>query len=140
MKNIIIKKFFKCKNTGNIIILLASITLLYLLISIYFANHFFFNTVINGIEVSLRAHDDADYIIRSYINAYNLQLIERSGEVEEIIGQDIGMQYNENNSISKIYYRKNSFKWISSLLKGQKYYVNDLFIYNKDYLENKIKR
>ena len=67
-----------------------------------------------------------------------MQLIERNGETEEIIGQDIGMQYNEKNSISKIYQMQNSFKWISSLLKDQKYYVDDLFVYNKDNLENKI--
>lgn len=138
MKNINIEKLFKSKDTGNIIILIASIILLYLLISVYFTNHFFFNTVINGADVSLKAYDDADDLIRSYIKNYKLQLVERNGEVEEIIGQDIGMQYNEINSISKIYHRKNPFKWIISLLKDQKYYVNDLFIYNKDKLENKI--
>lgn len=138
MKNINIEKLFKSKDTGNIIILIASILLVYLLISIYFTNHFFFNTVINGADVSLKAHDDAEDIIRSYIKDYKLQLVETSGEVEAIIGQDIGIQYNEKNSISKIYHRKNPFKWISSLLKDQKYYVNDLFIYNKDNLENKI--
>lgn len=138
MKNINIKDLFKNEHTGNIIILIASMLLIYLLVSIYFANHFFFNTVINGVDVSLRAHDDADNIIKDSIKDYKLQLIERSGEAEEIIGQDIGLQYNEKNSISKTYYNQNPFKWISSLLKDQKYYVNDLFIYNEENLENKI--
>ncbi|MCY6372592.1 L,D-transpeptidase family protein [Clostridium ganghwense] len=138
MKNINIKKLFKSNDIGNIIILIASILLLYLLISVYFTNHFFFNTVINGVDVSLKAHDDADDIIRSRIKDYKLQLIERSGEAEDIIGRDIGVQYNEKNSISIIYYNKNSFKWIISLFKDQKYYVDDLFVYNKAHLENKI--
>lgn len=138
MKNINLEKLFKRKDTGNIIILIASILLFYLLISVYFSNHFFFNTVINGVDVSLKSHDDTDNIIRSYIKDYKLQLVERSGEVEDITGQDIELQFNEKNCISKIYHRENPFKWISSLLKGQKYYVNDLFIYNKDNLENKI--
>ncbi|GIM28354.1 hypothetical protein CPJCM30710_10200 [Clostridium polyendosporum] len=138
MKNINVTKLFKSEATGNIIILIASIVLIYLLISLYFANHFFFNTVINGVDVSLKAHDDVDDIIRSYIKDYKLQLIERNGEIEEIIGQDIGMQYNEKSNISKIYEIQNSFKWIGSLLKEQKYYVDDLFVYNKDNLENKI--
>ncbi|KOR25226.1 peptidoglycan binding domain-containing protein [Clostridium sp. L74] len=140
MKNINIEKLFKSKNTRNIGILIASILLFYLLISVYFSNHFFFNTVINGADVSLKAHGDADNIIRSYIKNYKLQLVERNGEVEEIIGQDIGVQYNEKNSISKIYHRKNSFKWIVSVFKNQNYYVKDLFIYNEDKLENKIKQ
>jgi hypothetical protein len=139
MKNINIKKLFKGEAAGSIIILITSSMLIYLLISVYFSKHFFFNTVINGADVSLKAHADAEAIIKSYVKDYKLQLIERKGETEEIIGQDIGIQYNEENSISKIYHRKNSFKWIVSLLKGQKYYVDDLIDYNKDNLENKIK-
>jgi len=138
MKNINIKQLFKSEATGKFIILIASIVLIYLMISLYFVNHYFFNTVVNGVNVSLKAHDDANNIIRSYIKDYKLQLIERKAETEEITGQDIEMQYNEKNGISKINQMQNSFKWISSLLKEQEYYVDDLFLYNKDNLENKI--
>ena len=65
-------------------------------------------------------------------------LVERNGEIEEIIGRDIGIAYNEKNSIDKVYPRKNSFKWITSLLKDQEYYVPNLFVYNKDNLANNI--
>lgn len=138
MTNINIKKLYKIKNKGNTIILIASIVVTYILVSIYFANHFFFNTVINGVNVSLKAYDDADDIIRSYTKNYKLQLIERNGETEEILGQDIGLKYNEKNSIYKIYQRKNSFKWVKSLLKEQKYYVDNLFVFNEGNLQNKI--
>jgi hypothetical protein len=138
MKTINIKELFKSEAIGKNIILIASSVLIYLLVSLYFTNHYFFNTVINGVNVSLKAHDDANNIIRSYIKDYGLQLIERDGEIEEIRGQDIGMQYNEKNSISKVYKIQSSFKWISSLLKEQEYYVDDLFFYNKNNLENKI--
>jgi len=138
MKNINIKKLFKSGVAANIIILTASIVLIYLLISLYFARHFFFNTVINGVDVSLKAHDDVCDRIRSYIKDYKLQLIERNGEIEEIKGQDIGMQCNEKNGIFKDCRMQNSFKWASSLVRDQKCYVPDLFIYNKDNLENRI--
>jgi hypothetical protein len=140
MKNINIKKLRKGKDKGKIIILTAFIILAYLLISIYFANHFFFNTFINGVNVSLKAHKDAEDIIKNYVKEYKLQLIERDGKVEEITGQDIKFQYNEKNSISKIYRSKKSFMWIISLLMVQKCYVDDLYIYDKDSLENKINR
>jgi lipoprotein-anchoring transpeptidase ErfK/SrfK len=91
------------------------------------------------VNVSLKAHGDVADIIRNHIKDYKLQLIERNGQVEEIIGQDIDIQYNEKNSIYKIYHSKNSFKWLSSLLKGHQYYIDDLFVYNEDNLENKIK-
>lgn len=140
MKNIDIKKLFKSIGKEDIIILIFSIVLIYLLGSIYFANHFFFNTVINGVDVSLKAHDEAGGIIRSYVKNYKLQLIERDGEKEEITGQDIGMRYNEKNSIPETYHTKNQFGWISSLFKSQNYYVSDLYVYNEEELENKINR
>jgi hypothetical protein len=140
MKNIDIKNLLKSKITGNIIISVGLIVLIYLSISIYFASHFFFNTVVNGADVSLKAHDEAGDIATNYAKNYKLQLMERSAEVEEIIGQDIEMQYNEKNNISKIYAMQNSFKWIGSLLKKEKYYVDDLYVYNKENLENKIRR
>lgn len=138
MKNINIRKLFKSKQTGNVIILIFSVALVYLVISIYFTNHFFFNTVINGVDVSLKKYDKVDDIIRVFVKEYEFHLIERNGEVEEINGQDIEMQYNEKNSISKTYHMRSPFKWIRSLLKGSKYFVEDLYIYNKNILTNKI--
>ncbi|MBU3113992.1 L,D-transpeptidase family protein [Clostridium lacusfryxellense] len=138
MKNVDIKKLFNSKGAGNVIILVISILLIYLLGCLYFSKHFFFNTVINGVDVSLKSHKNTPNIIRSYVKEYNLILVERNGEIEELKGKDIGITYNEKNSINKVYYRKNSFKWIISLLKEQKYYVGDLFVYNKDDLNNAI--
>ena len=140
MKNINVKKLFKSQVIGKSIIIIASSILIYLLISLYFANHFFFYTIINGVDVSLKAHADVKYTITNYIEDYELQLIERDGEIEEIRGQDIGMLYNEKNSIAKIYKKQSSFKWISSLFKEQEYYVEDIFLYDKDNLENKINK
>lgn len=140
MKNNIIAYFLKNKTMGNKIILIASIVLIYLLISLYFVNHFFFNTTINGVNVSLKAHNDVNNIFKDNIKDYKLHLIERNGKVEEIFGQDIEMKYNEKNDISKIYEMQNSFKWISSLLKESEYYLDDLFLYNKNNLENKINK
>ena len=138
MKKIDMKKLFKIEINKKIIIFIISTLVVYLLISLYFANHYFFNTEINGINISLKAHGDADNVINSYIKDYKLKLIERDGETEVILGQDIGLQYNEKNDIPKINKIQSSYKWISSLLKDQDYYEEDLFLYNKDKLENKI--
>ncbi|MGB8450815.1 MAG: peptidoglycan binding domain-containing protein [Anaerocolumna sp.] len=139
MKNIKIEKLSKSDVTAKpFIILAASVILIYLLISLYFSNHFFFNTEINGVNVSLKAYDGIDHIFKSFIKDYKLQLIERDNETDELTGQKIGMQYNEKNSLSKIHHIQKSFQWISSLFKGQKYYVKDLCIYNKDNLIKEI--
>ncbi|MFL0266862.1 L,D-transpeptidase family protein [Candidatus Clostridium radicumherbarum] len=138
MRIINVKELFKNEISGKVIIVLASIVLIYILISVYFANHFFFNTKINGVDVSLKSYGKTGNTIKSYIKDYQLKLIEREGETEEIIGQDTGIKYNEENSISKTYHIRSPFKWIISLFEEQKYYVNDLFIFNKENLENRI--
>jgi hypothetical protein len=138
MKNINIKELMKREVIEKIIILVASIVLIYLLISLYFTNHFFFNTVINGVNVSLKAHADAEQLIRSYIKDYELQLIEQNGVTERITGQAIGMMYNDNNSIFHVYQMQKPLQWISLLFKNKKYYVEDLYYYNEAYLSNVI--
>ncbi len=138
MKNAGFKKPYTGKLTEDVKIAAASIVLLYLLISLYFMNHFFFNTVINGVDVSLKAYEKAEEIILSYVKNYRLQLIERDGETEEIMGQDIGLRYNRNNSSSKIHRMQVSVKWPISLFKEQSYYVGDLFVYDKGRLEGRI--
>lgn len=140
MKNINVKKLFKSQAIGKSIIIIVPSVLIYLLISLYFVNHFFFYTIINGVDVSLKSHNDVNNTIRSYIEDYELQLIERDGEIEEIRGQDLGVLYNEKNSISEICKKQSSFKWISSLFKDQEYYLEDIFLYDKENLENKINK
>ena len=50
------------KNSITFIIIIAIFTLLiiYLLISIYFKNHFFIGTYINGVNVSFKTVEEAD--------------------------------------------------------------------------------
>lgn len=138
MRYINVKKLFKNKVPGRVIIVISSIVLAYLLISIYFANHFFFNTKINGANVSLKAYKNVDETIKNYIKDYSLELIERNGEKENIKAEEIGMEFNEKSGISKIYHSTSSFKWIISLFREQKIYVDDLYIYSKDDLVRRI--
>lgn len=139
MKNLNIKKVLNGSYSGNIIIGACIILLIYLLGAAYFANHFFFNTRINGADVSLKAHRQAGAIVSTYIKEYKLQLIERNQETEEIIGQDIDLKSNANSNISSTYHMKSAFWWAGSLFGQQQYYINDLFTYDKAKLEGRIK-
>jgi vancomycin resistance protein YoaR len=128
------------KKTGKykFIILILLFILLYLISSLYFTRHFFFNTTINGVNVSLKTCDDAENIIRNFVDEYELQLIEREGKSEKITGQDIEMLFNEKTSIFKVCSEQHSFQWIVSLFKKENYYIKDLFVYHNNSLENKI--
>ena len=77
--------------------------------------------------------------MKKSINDYKLQIIERDEKIEEILGKDIGLQYNEKNSISNVQDRQASLKWIVGLIKKQNYNIGDLVDYNNVNLNNKIK-
>ncbi|GFP74607.1 L,D-transpeptidase family protein [Clostridium fungisolvens] len=137
-KNLNIKKLFESKLTGNLIIVVSAFVLVYLVGAIYFSSHFFFNTEINGIDVSLKSHKEVEEIIKNGVKGYNLTLIERDGVKEEIVGQAIELKYNDKNSYFDVCRDINIFKWGISLFKKQRCYVEDLFAYNKVNLENRI--
>lgn len=139
MKQIKIMMISKRKIRRNFLIFMTSAIGIYLIISLYFNNHFFFHTEINGNNVSLKARDDVSYIFSNFIKDYKLQLLERNGETEVITSQDIGMQYNGNISIKQINHQQNPFLWVSSLFNRNVYYINELYDYNKALLDNKIK-
>lgn len=138
MKKNKISNYMKRGVIEKIMILILAIALLYLLIALYFMNHFFINTLINGVDVSLKAYADIDDLFIPYTSEYQLQLIERKGEIEIIKGKDIGLHYNKKNSVTKIFKKQKSIMWISSLFQEQKYVVSDLFVYNKVQLVNKV--
>lgn len=132
------RTLFHKRKVEKIIIIVASFVFIYLLISLYFTNHFFFHTEINGINVSLKSCNKTENYVRNYIKDYKLILIERNGEREEIIGQEIEMQYNKTDCFSQIYENQNSLLWISSLFKRQNYYIKELYTYNKGKLHTVI--
>ena len=118
---------------------ITAITLgLYFIISLYFMNHFFFHTELNGVNVSLKSHGIVLDAINKYIDHYELKLIGRDGETEIISNKDINLQCSNNISTSQIDRLQNSFFWIASLFKGKKYYIKKLYEYDSTLLDNKI--
>lgn len=138
MKQVKIMVLSKRKIKINLLIVIASSVSIYLLISLYFCSHFFFNSELNGINVSLKAYRRLTSIISDYVRNYELLLIERSGETELIIGHDIGLRYNKSKSIANLRRLQNPFKWIGSLFKRKCYRIKDLYSYNKTLFDRRI--
>ena len=138
MKNIKMKIIWENKKLGNIIIIVALTLLIYLLVSLYFINHFFFNTEVNGINLSLKSISASEKIIREEVEGYKINLIGRDGRTEEIKGEEIDFKYNNKNSLKNIYKKQSYLKWIKSLIKKEEYYLEDLLLFNKTKLDNKV--
>lgn len=139
MGKINIKEIAKRTIRDYAIYIISVLLLGYLLISLYFVNHFYFNTFINGVDVSLKAHKDVEKMIKNYVQDYTLQIDERNGVKEEISSLEIGMKYNEKTAFSNIFKNQLSLKWMLSLFQHHKYYLKDLYGYDKIKLDKKIK-
>jgi hypothetical protein len=133
-----IKEFAKRTIKEYAIYIVSVLLLIYLLISLYFVNHFYFNTIINGVDVSLKAHKDLDLLIENYLLDYKLQLIERNGITEDVSAIEIGIQHNDTIPATDIYRDQFSLKWVVSLFHHHKYYVKDLYNFDKSKLVTKI--
>lgn len=132
----IFNRLFRSKVTGNIIIAIGSIILLYLLCSIYFVNHFFINTKVNGVKLSLKNHSEANDILDKSIENYSIKIVGRDGRSEVINGKDIEIVYKENDIKKEIKKHQSPIMWISSLITKKEYYLEDIIQYNKDNLSN----
>ena len=93
----------------KIVILVGLFALCYLLVSLYFTQHFFFRTVINGVNLGGKSYEKAEQLIKNYLDNYELHIIGRDGLTDVIKGKDIGLQYNDKNSIPKIYQLQKAF-------------------------------
>ncbi len=109
METLIIKhnKFIKVS-----IISFSFLLVLYLSISIYFSNHFYFGSVINSVNASGKTVEQLDKEISSKVGTYNLELIERGGAKEQIKGSDIGLKYEAKGKTQALKDSQNSFLWI----------------------------
>lgn len=131
-------KLIKKKIVGNVLIIISSLILVYLIFSIYFTNHFFFNTKVNGVNLSLKNYKEANELLESYVNNYSLQITGRDGRSEDISGKDIEFIYKEKDIINDIKNDQNSIAWIVSLFGEKKYYIDDLFNLNEEDLTKRI--
>lgn len=120
------------------IITTASIILTYLLISLYFTTHYFFNTVINGVDVSLKSYKKAEAALDSFAENYELLIIERSGRTEGISGREIGLYYNREDRLPKVHQLQRPVAWAGLFFTNRRYFINKLFQYDEEELSSRI--
>jgi len=128
----------KIKAIEGAVIVFFSIILLYLLLSLYFINHFFLGTTINGVNVSLKSRRAAEGMLMDHVQEYSLTLIERNGKKELITGRQIGLRLNESINIGEIFRLQNQLLWPVMLFKRSDYNIRDLILYDEALLRERI--
>lgn len=120
------------------IIFLSPLAVIYLSISIYFSNHFYYNSVVNCINVSGQTVKEANNTISSEINEYTLKLHGRENVNDEIKGNDIELSYKSNDSLEKLKKNQNPFMWFLGFLNKNNNLTMDMVSYNESLLDEHI--
>jgi len=128
-----LKKYSKI--IKGIIVSFCAVMVIYLGLSIYFSNHFYFGSEINGINVSGKTVMQADEVISSQINQYKLELTERGDIKEQIQATDIGLAYNPEGKSQALKDSQNAFGWIFALFKTKDSQMNEIVSYDENLLK-----
>lgn len=134
------KKRSKYNNKRKILISLSTLFFMYLAVSVFFMNHFYFGSQINGIDISLKTTKQAEKEIKSVISTYSLEVIGRAGIKRRIDGKDIGLAINAEDKIKVFKSKQSPFKWITSLFNKSQEQVERLIIFDKNLLKEKLNK
>ena len=100
---------------GSIICILLAI---YLGLSVYFTDHFYYGSEINSVSVSGKSISEVEEQMPEELESYSLTLKERGDINEEIRAVDINLKYNTDWKASKLKDKQNPFQWVLSFFNS----------------------
>ena len=109
--------------------------LVYLGMSVYFRNHFYFGTVINNTKVSGKTVDEVDKKIASDIASYVLELEGRDDIKGKITAADIDLKYNPKGKIQGLKDSQNPFKWVFGPFNKKNHTISEIVNYSDEKLK-----
>ncbi|MBM7871315.1 hypothetical protein JOC70_002813 [Clostridium pascui] len=113
---------------------------MYLAMSIYFMNRFYFGTTINCINVSGKNIEDVNKQMKSELSSYVLLLRDENGIEEQITASDIGLKYinNSHEKIKSLKTNQNPFQWIYGIFNKKDFKLSDIISYDEKLLKKSI--
>lgn len=85
--------------------------IVYLVFSVYFMSHFFYNTKINNIIFGGKTVADAEAYMKQQVEDYELTIVEQGGGKESISGTEISLKYKGGEALKEIMDAQNAFLW-----------------------------
>lgn len=121
------------KVVPGIMISLCTLIIIYLGMTIYFKNNFYFGSAINGINVAGKTVGEVEKELSSQIDTYSLELEERGDITEQIKSTDIGLKY-EGDKIKQLKDDQNTISWVSVLFKKKESVMAQVVSYDEELL------
>lgn len=122
---------------GSVVVVLACV---YIAVGAFFNTHFFPNTTINGIDVSVVSAKEASNRINNYANDYVISVVEADGNVEKINGSELKLSISDESKIEEALSEQDGFLWIREVFYSRDHTVKNIVSYNSNKLMDICKR
>ena len=123
----------RSKIIPGVIISLCALIIIYLGMTMYFKNNFYFGSVINGMNVTGKTVGEVEKELSNEIDTYTLELQERGDKTEQIKAIDIGLKY-DGDKIKELKDNQNNITWISALFKKKDPVMSQIVTYDEEML------
>ncbi len=110
----------------------------YIGVSVYFMNHFYMNTEINGHDFSMKTTADVKEYMEQQVQGYTLRILEKNNQSDTISGEEISLTYKENKDIENVLKKQNAFLWPQAFFIQNSSEATVDVSYDRDALEERI--
>ncbi len=104
----------------------------YVGVSIYFMEHFFTGTEVNGVNADLYTVKQVNELLLSQANAYTLTVTERGGDTVTLTPVELGMNFSEGDTVRTLKRKQNGFLWPRMFWQSDLYQIGPEISYDED--------
>lgn len=122
----------------SVLVSFALLLLIYLGFVIYFSNHFFFHTKINGVDASKKTIEETEKLLADEINTYSITLSGRNDLTDSISADEIGLTYVSSNAVEEYLAEQNPFLWFLSIFNETEQELKDCSAFDEDLFEQRL--
>lgn len=123
------------KIAGGVIL---GIIIVLIILSLYYQNKWYPNTVINGVNVSSMSYEDSNKAFKKEIADYELEIIGKDDQILKIKGSDIELEVNYEKNLKKDYRDHKRSRSLFRILAGYSHEIDLEVNYNQDKLNQLI--
>lgn len=99
-----------------VLVLLAAVGGVYIGIGTYYKEHFFEHTTVNGLDVSDLTVREAEELVASQVENYQITVRTKEGTSETIDGADIGYHFVSGGEMQEFLEQQNPLMWLQAFL------------------------
>lgn len=114
--------------------ILGTVLLIYLVGTVFFHYNFFYNTTVNGTEISFQSVKAVHAVLKEEVNNYELTMITSEGSEETISGNLINMGYKESKDVATALDLQVAYKWPIMFFKNRDFKIDVELTFNEDIL------